>query len=1520
MNDPVCIICDNEREGELRTIYKAALNTLIESSKRRRDNRKHESWAKLDSATVHKSCSKWYNSEAAINIAAAAFAQKGIEGRMIKKKGINFDFDKYCFFCGDLCEPGKQTIKLVKSDETRVKIISSIKERQQSEKNNDTYKKILARLEHVKDLTKVHGRYHSKCMSEFYVNRPSSQKGRPTSENTLDFIQHTINFIQNHDSECQFSLNEIQEKFEGYNIPDLKTIRFQLKKYYDDDIDFVNIKTDLVIIFKSKVSSSTWRDWYTNQNKDQKIEKQRIIEMAAKLILEDIRSKVYDRDNYIIPNFNDQTLFEEIPESLLQFLNILVKSHKNKKKENEDKWNKRVATIGHVIIMSARPLSFLSPILIGLSAMLHKKYASKDLLKALSYLGFAVTYDETLRFEASVLQDPQIHTFKPECFIQYVYDNADHNTATIDGSNTFHAMGGIKIVTPESSVETKKTIPRLKVIPSAEFIGKFGFIPVKKFDKKKSEGLKSVKIVDIFKDDSSKPKISMEDLLWLFSKYSNGKAKGYGGFMEEFYMDDKYVKSKIFPLPFVNNPPSDLDTILTVLIEAAAQNKRKNKKDIIFITFDQPLYLKARFILSCVDPNNDIYGLSYLRVRLGGFHTLMSFNGSIGFVMDGSGLKEAFCTIFAENSAEKALDGRAYSRGMRGHSLVQIALTNIIFENMQLSEIESAKLDAMIKNVGTPGFQKKNVDTNEMKSIGEKFIKEIENIKKRGPTAELWLQYWDMLCIVRNFLKAERSGNWELHLKSIKQMIPYFHASGHFHYAKCAHLYVQDMENLPKDMNRHDYDRFTEESFFTVRRSDKFWCGTWTDMIIEQFLMRGMKTQGGLTHGRGMGESVITKFVLTMILLLEVCNVMEDFCNVSYSSSEQHVDSTDSRVTRDAKDLQKLIDFFQKYYPFPETPKLTSIYSGVVGSDNINCNKAFEVGMNSVKSIIEQNFESVKFSRKNRVMSLKSVNSSININDETVTINPLLLFQRLCVNINSKSDMENYLKFELAPIPLALFTENGLRKNTKSQMFDLFTATEDFTNLEDVTHVVDGGYLLHKVVWQKNTTLEQVIEKYLDFIRNHYNNNACIVFDGYADETTTDNQVTTSSSTKTIERLRRKSSLSIPAFQLELHTQITVSKDKFLANENNKIELIKQLSKAFRFHGYQVEQAAEDADVLIVNTAIEIAEKNKNINTVTGETEFKKTVMIIGQDVDLLVLLHQLNTQLAPIYFVKVGSGNVNDRIYSSNCFKEEKYRPYIALLHCLSGCDTISSYAGKGKKTIIESLLKNQNISELMKPFYEADTDSRTIANNGCELIKSIYNASESTSSLDALRYEKYQILTAKCTFSLEKLPPTIGAAKQHSFRVYHQLQKWLGNELDAYQWGWKEVKVNNSKIPLPKFTDCPLIPPDILKKVSCKCTTNCTSNRCGCRKLGLKCTVLCRNCDGSDHCTNTEVVTDDMSDSEEREEPALSLSNEKQQEKLISEDEESSKIVENEQDIEQINQSDSDNEVTAAKRPRLE
>ena len=90
-------------------------------------------------------------------------------------------------------------------------------------------------------------------------------------------------------------------------------------------------------------------------------------------------------------------------------------------------------------------------------------------------------------------------------------------------------------------------------------------------------------------------------------------------------------------------------------------------------------------------------------------------------------------------------------------------------------------------------------------------------------------------------------------------MLSNFAASRHYLYAKSAYLYLQQMQELPHK-NPEIYQSFID-GYKVVRRYEKFWAGIGTGLMIEQELMRYLKTTGGLTYGRGMTELQRTKWV-----------------------------------------------------------------------------------------------------------------------------------------------------------------------------------------------------------------------------------------------------------------------------------------------------------------------------------------------------------------------------------------------------------------------------------------------------------------------------------------------------------------------------------------------------------------------------------------------------------------------------------------------------------------------------------
>ena len=103
-------------------------------------------------------------------------------------------------------------------------------------------------------------------------------------------------------------------------------------------------------------------------------------------------------------------------------------------------------------------------------------------------------------------------------------------------------------------------------------------------------------------------------------------------------------------------------------------------------------------------------------------------------------------------------------------------------------------------------------------------------------TSQYWFLYLDMLDIVLTFMRAERTGDWVKHINIIKLMLPYIAASGHNLYVKAILVYVQQMEDL--EITHPEVHAMFLAGHHSIWRSDRYWGGLSTDLIIEQCLMR----------------------------------------------------------------------------------------------------------------------------------------------------------------------------------------------------------------------------------------------------------------------------------------------------------------------------------------------------------------------------------------------------------------------------------------------------------------------------------------------------------------------------------------------------------------------------------------------------------------------------------------------------------------------------------------------------------
>lgn len=78
-----------------------------------------------------------------------------------------------------------------------------------------------------------------------------------------------------------------------------------------------------------------------------------------------------------------------------------------------------------------------------------------------------------------------------------------------------------------------------------------------------------------------------------------------------------------------------------------------------------------------------------------------------------------------------------------------------------------------------------------------------------------------------------------------------------------------------------------------------------------------------------------------------------------------------------------------------------------------------------------------------------------------------------------------------------------MRKTFKSDLGNLLKSygTPLAELPDDTTYVLDGGHLLHTVIWSIPNTYNGLYDAYLAYVLRHYGKNAIVVFDGYSQTT-----------------------------------------------------------------------------------------------------------------------------------------------------------------------------------------------------------------------------------------------------------------------------------------------------------------------------------------------------------------------------------------------------------------------------------
>ena len=727
---------------------------------------------------------------------------------------------------------------------------------------------------------------------------------------------------------------------------------------------------------------------------------------------------------------------------------------------------------------------------------------------------------------------------------------------------------------------------------------------------------------------------------------------------------------------------------------------------------------------------------------------------------------------------------------------------------------------------------------------------------------------------MKNFIRAERTGNFAFHLQTVGKMLNLFAASGHIHYAKSARLYLQQMLQL-KSKFPWVYEKFTKEGYHTVRRTDKYWNGLWSDLIIEQVLMRSLKSRGGLTRGRGVAESTRTLWVMTMHRCAEIHDAMCTLTKLQHKSSEQHVELTSSRRQRDGKDLKQFETWIDSHNPFDvNNTSLRSLSSGLTATveDVITCDEAEKVGLTIQNKLDNLSAEEATIQRKDHARTLDMLQPGIRINDKEVKIDPLVLFCRTTTLLEreEKSNQVSSFNHELTPEPTALFRNGVMRKSTKSTLRNYILKMKHRAPSKPVADVcvIDGNAFLYKIAWVLNCSFGELANQYVRYVQRHFGDQAIhAVFDGYSDQL----------SCKVTEHSRRSESVVVAADVSVTPTlNVTTKRNEFLRNTNNKEQFIRLVCSKLNENGIETSVSDGDADTLIVETAINYAKT--------------KTVIVACDDTDVLaILVHHWSDEMYNILFTTERTEQAKktkkkdqeasqivkikkkpERMWWSirTLVEKEKLASVpILLAHAFLGCDSVSGIFKMSKTKLLQLMIKDGEFGNSVNCFGKTTTTTEELKKAAVLIILKLYDGKESD-SLASLRHAKFnKMVTDKAKFEPASLPPTERAIYFHALRVHLQVGIWMSLDLHLFnplELGWKMV--NGSMTPI--MTDIEAAPSHLLNVVRCNCKLSsrnpCENNsKCSCRANGLKCVAACGDCRGISCCnsdrTGIEMDVDD-------------------------------------------------------------
>jgi len=268
------------------------------------------------------------------------------------------------------------------------------------------------------------------------------------------------------------------------------------------------------------------------------------------------------------------------------------------------------------------------------------------------------------------------------------------------------------------------------------------------------------------------------------------------------------------------------------------------------------------------------------------------------------------------------LGGSHYARSQEGMTLLSEAMERLqwsaFFEKHGVEKyVEPLKLlREMKQEVSAKNKSRSKELLNSFLGLSGDLFEDFEEFKRErkaeSKTFFYWVRFIEMVRLAHDLVRADREGDWHLHLQSVEAVLPYFVVFDSINYLRWCSLYLEDMKKLPENAPVV-HDNFMAGRF-VVKRSSIPFSAVAADMCLEQTINRSSKTSGGII-GNTKRKEFVTRWNIIHHELMAVNQTFREVTGVQLNNTELTVNHSFSHWQTQENEckVDKMIAYILNY-------------------------------------------------------------------------------------------------------------------------------------------------------------------------------------------------------------------------------------------------------------------------------------------------------------------------------------------------------------------------------------------------------------------------------------------------------------------------------------------------------------------------------------------------------------------------------------------------------------------------------